>query len=194
MVDPATAKEIADFATVILRDSGLLEKISDLFLRPKQHTIILLGASGTGKTAFCRRLRGLAAFVPREMRTRVSEAHTGRLKGGFKLKILETPGQPIEPFCIHRRETISRATKEANLGIINVVSYGYHEGSVKPNVAVTKSNTVRSSFLDNRRQEEITLLDEWKDGLCAPGGGLRDGLLRSVLRLIFGGPRRIRNI
>jgi hypothetical protein len=153
---------------------GTLGRSKDSFLlRPTQHTVILLGASGTGKTSFSRRLRGLAAYVPREMRTRVSESVTGKLKGRLKLKLIETPGEIIEPFSIHRRESISKAMKERTLGIVNVVSYGYHEGGSNSSLAVTQANAVRSRFLSNRRQEEIHLLDEWKNTLCAPGGPAR---------------------
>ncbi|MBV8105969.1 MAG: hypothetical protein JO223_15345 [Hyphomicrobiales bacterium] len=173
MVDPNTAKEVAQVAAVLLKELGLLEKMNEFLLRPTKHTIILLGASGTGKTSFCRRLRGLVPYVPREMRSRVSESVKGKLKGKLKLKIIETPGQIIEPFSIHRRQSISKAMREPNLGIINVVSYGYHEGNVVSNRAITKNNTVKQRFLENRRHEEILLLDEWKNTLCAPGGPAR---------------------
>jgi hypothetical protein len=176
-MDPASAKQVANVAIALLKESGLIEQVTDFLLRKEQYTIIVLGASGTGKTSFCRRLRGLTTTIPRQIRSKVSDAVKGKLHGELKVKFIETPGQIKDPFTIHRQRSIAKAVNEKRLGILNVVSYGYHEGDIAEEIALTKQNLPREKFLANRRYEELLLLEEWRDKLCRPAGGPADWLI-----------------
>ena len=43
----------------ILKERGVYEKVIDYLARRKAHEIIVLGASGAGKSSFLRSIRGL---------------------------------------------------------------------------------------------------------------------------------------
>jgi hypothetical protein len=53
--------------------------VKDWMLRNTGYTIIILGASGTGKSSLSLRLRGLKSVVATQMRTNVPEIASGKL-------------------------------------------------------------------------------------------------------------------
>ena len=65
---------------------------------------------------------------------------------------------------MHRDRRIS-AVREAMAtgidGVINVVSYGYHEYRIGKEEAIEANHQIREDFLDKHRQVEIDLMKEW---------------------------------
>ena len=138
-------------------DNGLLEKLPDLFRN--QHRILVLGSSGVGKTNF---LNSLRQSVP-EVIDAVNRTETAT-KNKIEINtepfiFIDTPGQ------VHHQSRRYSAIREeigAGLsGVINVVSYGYHEYDGGEEKAINKNGTVNQSFLAKSRAMELKLLDEW---------------------------------
>lgn len=157
-----TAKAVAEAAIDIISKAhkqGWLDRLASA-LRKKQH-VLVLGATGTGKTVF---LESLAEVVPRAIdlmnRTEFVEKHHIKIsKRPFVFA--DTPGQ-----IKHARERKS-AIKEAIrikggiAGVINLVAYGYHESRAIKSPPIESSGLVSESFLEQQRKVEIDLLDEW---------------------------------
>ncbi|MEM1365989.1 MAG: hypothetical protein AAGH82_09585, partial [Pseudomonadota bacterium] len=77
------------------------------------------------------------------------------------------PGEDLHE--AKRKITIREMMGNAPLGIINVVSYGYHEPDIDVETAMD-GPTVRPEFLSESRDLEIERLKEWTNLLCGEGG------------------------
>jgi hypothetical protein len=95
-----------------------------------------------------------------------------RAKLGQKLriKLIETPGGLLKESKGERFKAIQKAMAERQLGIINVTSYDYHEGSVDRSQATTNDHAARKTYLESCRKNEELLLQEWANLLAGPGG------------------------
>jgi hypothetical protein len=71
----------------------------------------------------------------------------------------DTPGQRAH--APRRKQAIREAMSAGIAGVINVVSFGYHEYRVGKSTAITQAGTARESFLQKHRKLEIEALDEW---------------------------------
>ncbi|MBL8230947.1 MAG: GTPase domain-containing protein [Bryobacterales bacterium] len=135
---------------------GWLDRLVTL-LRKKHH-ILVLGCSGAGKTAF---LDSLAASIPsaidRMNRTEFAQKHSIRI-AKVPFVFHDTPGQTLHHS--RRMQAVREAMKGSIAGIINVVSYGYHESRVDREVA-TIGGKVNEEYLAQRRLQEIDALYEW---------------------------------
>lgn len=146
------AKELYDAA----REQGWVARLTDVF-RAK-HRILVLGASGTGKTNLISSLSNpLPPPIDRLDRTEFSNDVPLRINKKLFV-FVDTPGQ-IEHET-KRRAAINRALKGDIEGVLNVVSYGYHEGKSSRAVALS-GNRAKPSYLEANRGVEITLLNEW---------------------------------
>jgi hypothetical protein len=88
----------------------------------------------------------------------------------LRIKLIETPGQLTDTHKEKRFKAIQKAMAEHRLGIINVTSYGYHEGKFDRSEATTNNNAARKTYLEERRKDEILLLQELVNLLAGPGG------------------------
>ena len=154
--------EIAEAAAAVelintARKQGWLDKL--VMAVKKKHRVIVLGSTGVGKTNF---LSSLTAVLPEAIdvmnRTQIAQKHRIQIKKEPFI-FTDTPGQ-----ILHRsrrseaaREAISRGTT----GIINVVSYGYHEYRISPKDAFDQNDNVNEDFLRKHRNIEIEALQEW---------------------------------
>lgn len=153
----------------ILHERGALDKIWDFLTQKKPTDVIIMGASGTGKTAILKQLSGQEPFIYRHDRSPDVEIQKGSIQNSnFILKT--TPGQRTAVHSNNRKAAIREAAGSNNLGIINVVSYGYHEGPVQNLERVFENGKVRNQYLEEMRQHELDLLPEWSQSLCGPGG------------------------
>ena len=140
-------------------DAGWFDKL--IIHLKKKHRVLVLGATGAGKTAF---LKSLKSVVPEAIdvmnRTEFVEKHEITLsKRPFIFK--DTPGQIHH--ASRRREAIKEAMKTRGgiAGIINLVSYGYHESRAMPKPQITSAGEVEEAFLQRQRQIELEMLREW---------------------------------
>ncbi len=80
---------------------------------------------------------------------------------------VDIPGGETEAF---QRESIIRdSTRHSNLGVVSVVSFGFHEGLFQSEQALD-ADTADLHFLKERRQAELEMLDEWIPILCGTKG------------------------
>lgn len=141
------------------KELGLLDRLINAF--KKKHKILVLGATGVGKSQ-------LMNSLVNEMPQAISNMNRTEFKDDIYLKIstnifvfVDTPGQ--EHHKSRRMEAIRDAMKEGVEGIINVVSYGYHESRVGKNVVFDDKGKIKQEFLKERRKVEIDLLKEWTE-------------------------------
>jgi hypothetical protein len=164
----AVAKEAYDLYKVA-REEGWLDRVVDLFKRKQR--VLVLGNTGVGKTSFLNSLvHELAGAIDRFDRTEFNEPKRIRL-GDHPFRFVDTPGQ--DEHISRRQEAYRDAVKDGVDGVINVVSYGYHE--FKRNImeagthAVLHSNhAVNPHFLAEQRNREEQRISEWRD-LVLPG-------------------------
>jgi hypothetical protein len=150
----------------ILKERPVYEKVIDFFTRKPEQHILLLGASGVGKSSFLKSIQGEYAYIPREHRTETSAAVDGRIDT-LNITFIDTPGEAQH--TDRRKKTIRESVHTKSLGIINVVSYGFHEGTAKVSEAVD-NNQAKDDFLERRREVELERLTEWIPILCGQGG------------------------
>jgi energy-coupling factor transporter ATP-binding protein EcfA2 len=147
------------------KELGLLEKLINVF--KKKHKILVLGATGVGKSQL---MKSLVTEIP--------EAISNMNRTGFKedihLKIsknifhfVDTPGQ--KEHKQRRKDEILEAMKHGIEGIINVAAYGYHESRVGKNKVFDETGKIRDDFLKERQKVEIDLLSEWTELLGDKG-------------------------
>jgi energy-coupling factor transporter ATP-binding protein EcfA2 len=132
----------------------------------KKHKIILLGSTGTGKTNF---VTSLTETIPNaiDIMNRTAVAQKYRVKIQKQPFIfIDTPGQLMHKS--RRLAAIRQAMGSGISGIINVVSYGYHEYRIGSRDAVKGDGTVSEAFLEEHRQVEIESLREWVPILGGP--------------------------
>ncbi len=163
----ATIQGISETYSV-LEKLGVLDKVLTWIRLKKKTDIILLGASGAGKSTFRNEIFGIEGSISRFNRTSGTEKKEGKVEGEL-INIIDTPGQSELNYTKQRQKAINSASRSRRLGIINVVSYGYHEGIVDVKEAID-NGMPRTEYLSNRRTEEENQLPEWVDRLCGEGG------------------------
>jgi len=157
-----------------VRENELLDRFVAVF--QKKHQVMVLGSSGTGKTNLLKSLRKdtLPSAVDYTNRTEFVARHGIRiLKHPFVFT--DTPGQLLH--ISRRREALIEAAKGV-AGILNVVSYGYHEYKKGRGGAFDEGGRINESFLESHRHLELKALEEWVNIL---GTGKTTGWLITVV-------------
>lgn len=122
--------------------------------------IVVLGASGTGKSQFTKFFSGDSSKSIH--RTRQVVIRTFTLPNGRRIKYFDLPGH--DSYALIRKDVFEKFIIRNKIkGIINVVSYGYHEYENKEELKIFKTGTydVREEYLRENRNREIQQLDEW---------------------------------
>jgi len=161
------AAEAAIKIVELAEKQGWLDRLRTAW--KKKHRILVLGASGAGKTNL---LDSLTSAVPKAIdalnRTEFAERRSIRV-ARQPFIFVDTPGQQLHS---SRRVRAIREGMSAGLsGVLNVVSYGYHETRMGKREAFTRAGEVGKRFLEDRRADEIAAVREW-----APILGDRDVL------------------
>ncbi len=165
MVDPGKAITVGAQIITIAQKQGWLKRVQTT-LR-KKHYVLVLGASGTGKTNFINSLTELAPEAIDRISRTASVVNHHVLIEGIPFIFIDTPGQ--QQHSSRRREGVQEASRKRAEGIINVVSYGYHEATASVREVVTPEKTPQSAFLEERRNEEIRSLNEWVSVISTVG-------------------------
>jgi hypothetical protein len=151
-----------------LKRVGAYKRVQNFLLRRTAYPILILGATGVGKTSFCKSLFGEIANISRENRSDDNDEIIGQIEKKVFLKLIDTPGEKSHE--AKRKTAIREAMKFGSLGIINVVAFGLHEGKFSKRDAVNRQSKPSATFLKSRRKAEIELLAEWANVICGEGG------------------------
>ena len=82
-------------------------------------------------------------------------------------KFIDTPGESRHD--TKRKDAILKTYGHLSIGVINVVSYGYHEGTV-PRGKALDGNNASEGYLTASRATEIHYLAEWTSLLAGRNG------------------------
>lgn len=152
--------EIAKKGYDIGAEFGLWKKLRSTLRRRKK--ILVLGASGTGKTQFVNSLMNpLSERLGGRQRT-ISVQRRKVLVDEYPFLLLDTPGQQGDE--AKRKPEITNVLRNPIEGLINVVCFGYHEAAEAGSAdALPKSGRgiANADYLDRRRRVELALLSEW---------------------------------
>jgi hypothetical protein len=146
----------------IAKREGWLRYPIDLVRR--KHRVLLLGSTGAGKTQFLKSIPEIVSQpIPQAARTEFSSVGRFEINGAL-FDLIDTPGQlEHRP---RRDEAVKGAIRRRLKGVINFVSYGYHEyGAPIGNVII--NSAVKPEYLEEHRKREIELLMEWAPLLSA---------------------------
>lgn len=129
----------------------------------KRHQILVLGASGAGKTQLCDSIFDPSA-APRATSDRTTEVLKRKGKAARKSFLLfDTPGEKKE-HQPKRSAALRKAIQGRLDGIINVTCFGYHErNEADKQWAVPEKGprVATAKFLAACRADELSMLDEW---------------------------------
>lgn len=138
------------------KELGLFEKLINVF--KKKHKILVLGATGVGKTSFINSITDdFPKAISRLNRTEFAKTHSLQIDKKI-FNFTDTPGQ------IQHKERRLEAIREAMKGIdgiINVVAFGFHETKTGKQDALTKTGKLKPEFLEIQKKGEIDFLNEW---------------------------------
>ena len=167
------AAKTAGGAAVQVVANSTLRKQLRAFLRRKR-TVLVLGASGSGKTQMIASLAahaGLVDEVSRQLGRTTKDESIKVIVDATKFVFVDTPGQKEDP--THRAKAIddalAKAGRKPKIRVINVVSHGWNEAMTpSSHVLVAGGGAVRPDFLIEQREREITSVRRWADRLLDP--------------------------
>lgn len=120
-----------------------------------RNRVVVVGSTGTGKTQLIDSLTDLLPPAISYLdRTGFSSADDLQVGKKF-FRVWDTPGQAA--FGGERSATI-RSAATRPFGIINVVSYGYHEYRADISSVLDEAGAIRGDFLERHRELEIQQL------------------------------------
>jgi 50S ribosome-binding GTPase len=169
--EAAMATDIIPTAVAVhkfLKKSGTYEQVKNFILRRIAYPIVVVGASGAGKTSLVQSLFGEPSFIRRQDRSDSVREITARLEKRLFIKLIDTPGEVQHE--AKRQQAFRQAMRYGSVGVLNVVAYGYHEGSIPKDHAITAKGNASKEFLVDRRKIERALLNEWVHTLYGEGG------------------------
>lgn len=174
IVDFVAVKHIWGSLKLLLNVTKWVPKIiygwNYLFSDP--YCVILYGASGVGKSEFCRSLLGEPVSLNDAPRTLIYKKQNLVLPDGHKIRLYDLPGH--NSYKINRKEAIDKISRQKSYGIINVVSYGYHEVPEAKNLKAFKTNDgsaindIDTQFHKDNLNRELEQACEWRSIIHIP--------------------------
>jgi energy-coupling factor transporter ATP-binding protein EcfA2 len=132
----------------------------------KKHRVVVLGSTGVGKTNFLTSLtEAIPVAVDIMNRTEIAKKHRVKIQK-YPFIFVDTPGQ--ERHKSRRLKAIRESLAGGISGVVNVVSYGYHEYRIGSRDAVDNNGKVSEEFLSAHRKIEMAALEEWMPILGGP--------------------------
>ena len=120
---------------------------------------MVLGSSGVGKTNLIKSLTTPSPDVIDAV-NRTEFAQQAEVKiGSQPFVFIDTPGQ--EHHQSRRLKAVREAVREGISGVINIVSYGYHEYDGGESDAINKDGSVNKNYLKKYKKLECDLMKEW---------------------------------
>lgn len=171
MIDFVVIKELIGMAKTLFNIAKWGHKISYAwnYLVSAPYCVIVYGASGVGKTEFCRSLLGKSIESSNAPRTVIHQIENLILEDGHKIRLYDLPGHVS--YKANRDKVMEEIANRKSYGIINVVSYGYHEVPEAQNLKVfkvgnegEKTNEIDTQFLKENLKREFDQAKEWHTG------------------------------
>lgn len=174
--DINTAVTAAELAAAVFRNSKMLvrqyKRLRRLVTRRGSVRVPVFGAGGVGKTTIKQIFSGEIDFF--DVRTEYRQSslpEQAPLTGDGSVGLAVLPGQDSADW--HWREELSRIDVTKDVCVINVTAFGFHSFSMHsiqehPIVHEAPSldpTTFVHRYLDQRRQQELTLADRLCRGL-----------------------------
>ncbi len=154
----AMVRAAADFLEKAYQ-RGWLDRLIDVFR--KEHNVLVLGATGTGKTAFIQSLTKASAQAI-DLMDRTEFVERSRVKIANRLLVFTDVPGPDYHYSKRKEVYIeTMRTKGGIAGIINLVAYGYHETQAVKAPEIEVDGSVSETFLAQQRASEIEALKEW---------------------------------
>ncbi|TAE16087.1 MAG: hypothetical protein EAZ95_07990 [Bacteroidetes bacterium] len=126
-------------------------------LKDKKQKILVLGCAGVGKTHFIKSLFDADANLTSYLPTDFTEEYS-LIIDKMPITFVDTAGQRERKKT--RKKTLM--SEAGNIvGIINVVSYGYHEVEVHESEPTFENGKVHEGFLNDTLLKELVYLKEW---------------------------------
>src|SRR5687767_10616866 len=98
-------------------------------------------------------------------RTEVAKRHYLNFKNA-RLTFVDTPGQELRES--RRKSAVRDVMKEDALGVINLVSFGYHENAANLEDAIGPKGKISKEYLETSREKECRAVGEWIHLLGSP--------------------------
>jgi len=171
MPEPTTAATSAVLVPVAAElakraiKEGWFGRFKDIFRR--RHRILLLGSTGVGKSNFVKSLIDpLPEVIDTLNRTVFPRYHRLKIEAQ-PFEFIDTPGQAAHA-PVRMKEIRRLIRKKANLGVISLVAYGYHEYVADLASAFDSKGKVNPEFLKLHRQYECEFVEAWAPLLIDP--------------------------
>ncbi len=158
-------------ASLLLEEAekqGLIDKLKTYFKRKPR--ILLLGSTGVGKSQFLRSLvQAHPEPIARGDRTIFTSSQVLLVRKS-PFRFVDPPGDASDAMKDVRSDKIREgmSARGGISGVINVVSYGYHEYDVAKKDVFLPDGKVDPQYLARHRQFEIDQLSEWTALLGSP--------------------------
>lgn len=138
----------------------------------KSARVLAVGSTGTGKTTLLDAIE--QQLIPRMIeeinRTRFAQERKIKIKKNT-IKITDTPGHRIDPddeaSPYLNPQFTGAINKGPYVGVLNVVSYGYHQYDISPRPDFSEEKI--STFLSEHRKCELIGLQSWVPNLAKIG-------------------------
>lgn len=143
----------------LAKKQGWLDKLLKR-VKGSEH-VLMLGSTGTGKSQFLTSLHiELPNAIDEMARTEAMQKAELKHNGAF-FDFIDTPGEEAKR-AKRQAAYADFVSRDDPGGIINVVSYGYHEYSKGRDLGpLTGYGRPSKRFLEDHRRREIAALNEW---------------------------------
>lgn len=126
-------------------------------LTDQKQKILVLGCSGVGKTHFINSLFNPEANLVYTKQTEFSQEYP-LIIDKTPITLIDTAGQKERA---ETRKRLLETERDNIVGIINIVSYGYHEVAVHEAQPTFEGEKVHTDFLNSNLIKELAYLKEW---------------------------------
>lgn len=142
----------------LAKEQGWIDKL--LSLAAKRHKILILGASGVGKSNLTSSLTTLAPEVIHHSRRTAGTPRTSIKYESVPFDIIDTPGQ-VPQRAVRTRAVTEHCSTAAV--VMNVVCYGYHEYARGKGAAFDEHGKVKPEYTETNREREREFVGEWSE-------------------------------